>query len=51
MHWSSETGESGVAFADLPVAVGKAGTTDSVAIISAIWWVIRNLPKAVDEVL
>ncbi|HEX9963762.1 MAG TPA: hypothetical protein VGB04_02120 [Allosphingosinicella sp.] len=51
MHWSSETGDSGAAFADLPVAVGKAGTTDSVAIISAIWWVIRNVPKLADEVV
>lgn len=49
MKWTSDIGQSGDAFADLPVSVGKAGTTDSVAIISAIWWVIRNLPKLADE--
>lgn len=30
---------------DFDSAVGKSGTTDSVAIISVIWLIIRIIPK------
>jgi hypothetical protein len=45
MNWTCNS-ESFAAFPDLPVGVGKAGTTDSVAIISVIWWVARIIVAA-----
>ena len=47
MKWTSDSDScSASGFAELPVAVGKAGTTDSVAIISVIWWVARVVVAA-----
>jgi len=46
MNWTCNR-ESCADFADLPVSVGKAGTTDSVAIISVIWWIARVVVAAV----
>ena len=45
MNWTCNS-ESHEAFPDLSVSVGKAGTTDSVAIISVIWWVARVVVAA-----
>lgn len=42
MKWTSESSRvQQTCFAELPAGVGKAGTSDSVAIISVIWWVAR----------
>ncbi|MGW8142512.1 hypothetical protein [Sphingomonas zeae] len=43
MDWTSKGADRGCQFADLADPVGKAGTNDSVAIVSAIVWVARAL--------
>lgn len=42
MNWTKNN-VAGMRCADLEAPVGKAGTTDSVAIVSAIWWAVRLL--------
>jgi len=46
MDWkSNQASIANTCFAELPTSVGKAGTTDSVAIISAIWFIARVVAK------
>lgn len=45
MKWRSEAQAGEMSFANLPVSVGKAGTTDSVLIISVIAWIARRLAQ------
>ena len=45
MDWKSSNKAPIAALPELQTTVGKAGTTDSVAIISAIWWAARYLAK------
>ena len=44
MKWLNESIDDTLT-TDLDSAIGKSGTTDSVAIISVIWLIIRILPK------
>jgi hypothetical protein len=45
MNWTSSNNPSYKNMPDLQNTVGKAGTSDSVIIISAVAWVIRRLLK------
>jgi len=43
MNWNNQEAKAGYEFSDLADPVGKAGTNDSVAIVSAIIWIARIL--------
>jgi len=43
MNWISSNAKSVARLPDLTHTVGKAGTTDSVAVIAVIGWLIRRL--------
>lgn len=45
MNWTSSNNRSCTNIPDLQNTVGKAGTSDSVIIVSAVAWVIRRLLK------
>lgn len=44
MNWHRQFDNSALSV-ELESVVGKSGTTDSVAIISVIWLIIRIIPK------